>query len=185
METDNIERYLDSFGKYVVKHARTNLTKAKKNVSKALYNSIKFKLELTERGFSVNFYMLDYGTFVDKGVSGKKEIQEYKSYDGRKVASPFQYKNRMPPPNIISKWIKARGIKPKGFERGRDTKSGQFISGLSYLIARKIQMRGIKSTSFFQRPLGLAMQKFGTGLLSAVKEDLLSEFSNIQKTYIE
>jgi len=180
METDNIERYLDSFGRHVVKQARTNLTKAKKNVSKALYNSIKFKLELTPRGFSVNFYMLDYGTFVDKGVSGNKKIQEYTSYDGRKVASPFQYKNRMPPPNILEKWIRARGIK------GRD-KKGRFITNksLSYLIAKSIKLRGIKSTSFFQRPLGLAMQKFGTGLLGAVKEDLLSEFSNIQKTYIE
>ena len=28
---DNIERYLESFGKYVVKQARTNLTKARKN----------------------------------------------------------------------------------------------------------------------------------------------------------
>ena len=37
---DNIERYLESFGKYVVKQARTNLTKARKNVSKDLYNSI-------------------------------------------------------------------------------------------------------------------------------------------------
>tara|TARA_R100001086_G_scaffold109273_1_gene55427 strand:+ start:3006 stop:3563 length:558 start_codon:yes stop_codon:yes gene_type:complete len=185
METDNIERYLNSFGKYVVKQSRTNLTKEKKNVNKDLYNSIKYELKITNQGFSVDFYMLDYGTFVDKGVSGKKNIQEFKTYDGRKVASPFQYKNRMPPPNIISKWIKARGIKPTGFKRGRDTKSGQFISGLSYLIARKIQMQGIKSTSFFQRPLGLAMKRFGVGLTRAVKEDLLSQFSDEIKTSIE
>ena len=72
METDNIERYLNSFGKYVVKQSRTNLTKEKKNVNKDLYNSIKYKLKITNKGFSVDFYMLDYGTFVDKGVSGKK-----------------------------------------------------------------------------------------------------------------
>ena len=40
MKTDNIERYLNSFGKYIVKQSRTNLTKGKKNVSKELYNSI-------------------------------------------------------------------------------------------------------------------------------------------------
>ena len=42
MNTENLERYLESFGKYIVKQARTNLTKGKKNVSKDLYNSIKF-----------------------------------------------------------------------------------------------------------------------------------------------
>ena len=31
MNTANIERYLNSFGKYIVKQARTNLTKGKKN----------------------------------------------------------------------------------------------------------------------------------------------------------
>jgi|TARA_R110002012_G_C11447921_1_gene591401 hypothetical protein len=185
METENIERYLDSYGRYVVQQAKTNLTKQKKNVSKALYNSIKFKVEYTPTGFSVNFYMLDYGTFVDKGVSGNKEIQEFKTWDGRKVESPFKYKSKMPPPNIISKWISARGIRPTGFKRGRDTSSGQFISGLSYLIAKKIQMRGIKSTSFFQKPLGLAMKKFGVGLLEAVKEDMLTVFSDEIKTTIE
>ena len=57
METENIERFLDSYGRYVVQQAKTNLTKQKKNVSKALYNSIKFKVEYTPTGFSVNFYM--------------------------------------------------------------------------------------------------------------------------------
>ena len=40
----NLERYLNSFGKYVIKQARTNLTKGKKNVNKKLYNSLKFKV---------------------------------------------------------------------------------------------------------------------------------------------
>lgn len=30
MKTDNIERYLNSFGKYIVQQAKTNLTKGKK-----------------------------------------------------------------------------------------------------------------------------------------------------------
>ena len=38
MKTDNIERYLESFGKYIIKQSRTNLTKAKKNLTKDLYN---------------------------------------------------------------------------------------------------------------------------------------------------
>ena len=100
---DNIEGYLESFGKYVVKQARTNLTKARKNVSKDLYNSIKFKLKQQGDNYDVEFYMLDYGTFVDKGVSGNKKIQEFTTYDGRRVESPFKYTNKMPPTSILAK----------------------------------------------------------------------------------
>lgn len=180
MKTDNIERYLNSFGKYIVQQAKTNLTKGKKNVSKDLYNSIRYKLVFTPKGFSVDFYMRDYGTFVDKGVSGKKNIQEFANYDNKKVASPYQYSNKLPPISKISKWTKDRGIK------GRDSK-GRFISAksLAYLIAKKIQLQGIKSTSFFQRPIALAMQKFGVGLLNAVKEDVVTQFSKEIKTSIE
>ena len=34
MKTENLERYLNSFGKYMVQQSRTNLTKGKKNVDK-------------------------------------------------------------------------------------------------------------------------------------------------------
>ena len=34
MKTQNIERYLNSFGKYIVQQSRTNLTKGKKNANK-------------------------------------------------------------------------------------------------------------------------------------------------------
>ena len=45
MKTENIERYLESFGKYIIKQSRTNLTKAKKNLTKDLYNSLKFTVK--------------------------------------------------------------------------------------------------------------------------------------------
>ena len=57
MKTDNIERYLNSFGKYIVKQSRTNLTKGKKNASDTLYNSISFKVVADSKGFSVQFYI--------------------------------------------------------------------------------------------------------------------------------
>jgi hypothetical protein len=181
MKTKNIEKYLDSFGKYVVQQSKSNLTKAKKNVSSNLYNSIKFKVAVTKRGFSVDFYMLDYGTFVDKGVSGNKKIQNFINYDGKKVESPFKYKSRMPPTDILAKWISARRIK------GRSEKTGRFISNksLAYIFARKIKRDGIRSTSFFQKPLALAIKRFGVGMLNAVKEDVVTMFSDQFKTSIE
>ena len=115
----NVENYLNSLGKYVVKQSRTMLTKAKKNVNKDLYNSISYKVVADGDNFILEFYMLNYGQFVDKGVSGNKKIQEFTTWDNRKVESPFKYKSKGPPIDIISKWIKARGIKPEGTGRDR------------------------------------------------------------------
>ena len=79
MNTEALERYLNSFGKYIVQQARTNLTKAKKNNTKDLYNSISFKVTTNAQGFSVQFFMDNYGTFVDKGVSGTNKTRSFKN----------------------------------------------------------------------------------------------------------
>ena len=128
----SVENYLNSLGKYVVKQSRTMLTKAKKNVNKDLYNSISYKVVPDGDGFALQFFMLNYGKFVDKGVSGNKKIQDYTTWDKRKVESP-----------------------------------------LAYLISRSIKRDGIKSLSFFQRPLGLGLKDFPKDLLNAVKQDII------------
>tara|TARA_R100000900_G_scaffold125853_1_gene100418 strand:+ start:665 stop:1222 length:558 start_codon:yes stop_codon:yes gene_type:complete len=184
MRTANIENYFHSLGKYVVKQSRTMLSKAKKNVSKDLYNSISYEIIYDGDKLSLKFYMEDYGAFIDRGVSGKKEIQEYITWDGRKVASPFQYSTKGPPIDLISKWIKRRGIKPKGTGRGRSKKTGQYISGLAYLISRSIKRDGIKSLSFFSRPLGLGVKRLPEDLLSAIKEDIINTFDKETKTQL-
>ena len=131
MDTKNIERYLNSFGKQVVNRAKGGLQKAKGGGS-ALEQSISFKVVTDADGFSVQFYMEDYGTFVDKGVSGTKVSQSFKDYKNQIKTSPYKYTTKQPPAGILAKWIKKKGIK------GRDKKSGRFISHLSlaYIIGR-------------------------------------------------
>ena len=169
MNTDNIERYLNSFGKQVVNRAKGGLQKAKGGGS-ALENSIRFEVVADDEGFSVQFYMLNYGTFVDKGVSGTKQVQRYKDYLGKVINSPYKYTTKQPPADILAKWISKKGIK------GRDKKTGRFISNMSlaFLIGKKIKRDGIKGLSFFQKPLGLGLKQFGKDLLSNVKEDILN-----------
>ena len=168
MNTDNIERYLNSFGKQVVNRAKGNVQKAKGGGT-ALEKSIRFEVVTDADGFSVQFYMLDYGTFVDKGVSGNKQQQKYKDYKGKVITSPYKYTNKQPPPGILAKWISKKGIK------GRDKKSGRFISNMSlaFIIGRAIKRDGIKSLSFFQKPLGLGLKQFGKDLLGNVKQDII------------
>ena len=80
MEVKSLENFLDKFGQRVVDKAQAKLYKEKGNT--ALGQSIRFEVVRTETGFSTKFYMLDYGTFLDKGVSGNKKKRSYKNYKG-------------------------------------------------------------------------------------------------------
>ena len=185
MKTENIERYLESFGKQVVAQSKTTLN-YKKGGDTKLENSIKFEVITTADGFTVQFYMSSYGQFLDKGVSGNKIKRSYKSWSGKTENSPGKgFTTKGPPVDILSKWIKKKGIKPKGFKRGRSKNTGQFISGFAYLISRKIKREGIKSLAFFQKPLGLGLKQFGKDLLGSVKEDILNTLKKETITQIK
>ena len=190
MDTSNIERYLKSFGQYVVRDAKILLKAAKG--STALGNSIRVEVVKTDIGFETKFYMEDYGTFLDKGVSGNKKKQSFKDYKGTTMSSPYSYTTKGPPIDIISKWIKKKGIKGHGIARGRSKSyksksgkkvkgTGQYISGLAYLISRKIKRDGIKSIAFFQKPLGLWYDKLQDDFLSVFTEDIQSYLTTFTK----
>lgn len=155
MKTDNIERYLESFGKQVVNRSKGNLQKAGKGGK--LEDSIKFEVITTPDGFTVQFYMSSYGQYVDKGVSGTKTKRTFKDYKGKVIKSPYSYKNSkghsQPPSKALDKWVVRKGIAP------RDA-SGKFMSRktITFLIARSIGRKGIQGISFFQKPLGLGLK---------------------------
>jgi hypothetical protein len=179
MNLKNLEKYLESFGKYVIKQSRTNLSKAKKNVTKDLYNSLEFRVVKDAGGiWGLEFLMLDYGEYIDKGVSGSQKKRTYKDFTGKKVASPYEYSNKQPPAGILAKWISKRRIK------GRDKKTGRFITNLSlaFAMARTIKRDGIKGISFFQRPIELGWKRFGEGVLDSIAKDILDAIPDeIQK----
>jgi len=164
MDTTRIERYLNSFAKNVVASAQIKLNKDKG--STALGQSIRSEVVPDDKGFSVHFYMEDYGTFLDKGVSGNKKTQSFTDYKGRTKTSPYKYTNKQPPTGMLELWIGKKGLKGrkslikhrKGDAKKKKIKgAGQFITNKSFAfaIAKTIQRKGIKSLSFFQEPLGL------------------------------
>jgi hypothetical protein len=166
VNTENLQRYLDSFGKQVVKDANGILSSQKG--STALSKSIRFEVEKDSQGFTTKFYMLDYGTFVDKGVSGNKIKRGYINTEGFAASSPYSYKSKQPPANILAKWVAKKGLK------GRDKKTGRYISNMSlaFLIARKIKRDGIQGISFFQKPLGIRYGELKNELLNVLKLDI-------------
>ena len=174
MNIPSLERYLNSFGKQIVKQAKENLSAADKKG--ALANSIDFFVIKKGGSITVRFKMNSYGAFVDKGVSGTDKKRSFKDYKGKTKPSPFKYTTKQPPSGIIEKWIKRKGLK------GRD-KKGRFIThkSLSFLIARSIKKKGIQGISFFQKPLMLGMKQFSSKFGKAIADDIVD---NLRKQKI-
>jgi len=163
---DNVQELLDDFKAYVIKQAKSNLTRMKKNSSKTLYNSIDGFVKKYKNSISIYFEMEDYGFFQDQGVSGTK-----KKYD-----TPYSYKSKMPPPSKLDKWIVRKGIAPR-------KQGGQFISrkSLQFLIARSIYTNGIKPSLFFTKPFEAAFKKLPEELIEKYGLDIEQLFEDITK----
>lgn len=152
-----LEDSLRKFADNVLKNAKRNLKRHKKKASGDLINSLDYELEVHKNSFSLQFFMMEYGSYIDEGVSGTK----------KKYNTPYSFTNKMPPNEPISKWIKKRGIK------GRNAK-GQFITNdsLSFLIRRSILRDGIKPTQFFSKPFQNQFKKLPDELIEQFGLDI-------------
>ena len=157
LDQDKTKKVLDSFRRRVIKEARRNLTRLNKNASKDLHSSLDSELEVHKQSFSLQFFMMEYGEYLDKGVSGKR----------RKYNTPYSYTNKRPPSRVFEKWIRQKGIV------GRN-KKGQFmkVKTLSYLIARSVYNNGIKPSMFFTKPFEKEFMKLDTELIEAFGLDI-------------
>jgi hypothetical protein len=180
----NIQNYLDSFGQSVISQAKINLGLAGKGGGE-LENSIRFEVLRTDEGISIEFYMADYGTFVDKGVSGNRKNQSFTDWKGETKSSPYKYTTRQPPLGILELWVKKKGLRGRkalikhrkeGDKKKKIKGAGQFIThkSFAFAIAKSIKRKGIKSISFFQEPFGLGMQTFNPDFLNALIEDIVA-----------
>jgi len=127
---------LKKFRDYVVKQARSNLSKAGKRSSGALYDSIDGEVKAMPNSIGIYFEMEEYGAYQDKGVNGK-----FSAY-----ATAYSYKSKMPPPSKLDKWIVRKGIAPRD-------ENGKLLprKSLQFLIARSIFRKGIKPSLFFTK----------------------------------
>jgi hypothetical protein len=161
---------LNKFAKYVIQQSRANLTKQKKNASKNLYNSLGYDLKVNPNSFSLEFYMADYGAFIDEGVRGSKSVYP------ESAQSRFEFSGRfkMIPTSALDKWTVSRGIAP------RDEK-GRFIDrqSLKFALAKSIYEKGIKASLFFTKPFEKAFTNLPIDVVEAFALDIddLLEFT--------
>lgn len=157
---DQQETYneLKKFRDNVVKQARANLTRMGKNSSGKLYNSIDAEVQVMPNSIGIYFDMEQYGAFQDKGVNGKRSVW----------STAYSYKDKMPPPSKLDKWIVRRGIAPrnKGKFKGRSIDAVGFRKSIQFLIARSIYYKGIKPTLFFTKALEGAYKNLPDELIS-------------------
>lgn len=131
---------LELFAKAVKLKAQQNLKKKKQISSGKLYDSIDYNLNVFKNSFSLEFYMEDYGTFMDLGVKGSKSTYP----ESRN--SPYKYSGRfkMINPASLDKWLIKKSLAPRD-------ESGRFIErkNLKYMIATSIYRKGLKGSRFF------------------------------------
>ena len=103
-----------------------------------------------------------YWEFVDLGVKGA-----VKSPYPMQKKSPFKYTSKMPPRDVITDWVKAKGL------QGRDAK-GRFIKrdSLAYLIQRSIYFNGLRPRRFISDTGDAIWAKYGDDIATALTQDL-------------
>lgn len=148
MATDfiNTKKALNEFAKYVIQQSKSNLSKQKKSVTGDLYGSLGYDLNTSPNSFSLEFYMMDYGQFVDQGVSGID----------MKYNTPFSFTNKKPPMQPLADWAKKRNIRLRD-EKGR-FKKGNYRS-IGFVLQKSIYEKGIKPSLFFTKPFEKAFDR--------------------------
>ena len=140
MEFKKTKQALELFAKAVKLKAQQNLKKKKQISSGKLYDSIDYNLDVFKNSFTLEFYMEDYGTFMDLGVKGSKSTYP----ESRN--SPYKYsgKFKMINPASLDKWLVKKSMAPRD-------ESGRFIErkNLKYMIATSIYRKGLKGSRFF------------------------------------
>jgi len=156
------KKVLEKYAEFVINKSRQNLVKGGKHGTHNKSGVLSKSLEYTIKDNKVSFLSEKYGEFLDKGVKGSKSTYPESS------ASPFRYRDKMPPPSAFDKWSIKSGIAPRDSE-------GKFIKrkSLNYIIANSIFRKGIRASLFFTKPFEEALPLFEDEMLEAFLNDNL------------
>jgi len=122
-----LAKFMEDWGKIVVKELQENLDKKGKNAKQTLRNSIHWAAK--SEGFNVKFQLLlnDYYEVVDKG-----RPPTINKGGGRLLPA-------------IKQWIRDKPIVPKADKKGKVPS----IDSLAFMITRKIHRFGFKGSNFY------------------------------------
>ena len=155
---------LSKFARAVIKQSRTNLSRKGKRNTSDLYHSLDYDLNVSKNSFSLQFFMQDYGAFVDEGVRGKKSSR-------KAPRSPFRFGTGSGKKGGLTKGIE-KWVKNKGLQFRDDR--GKFLSHKStaFIITRSIYQTGIKPSLFFTKPFENEFKKLPDELIEKFGLDI-------------
>jgi hypothetical protein len=143
MEFENLYNTIELIGNQVKDKYKDNLKRGDHIATGKLFNSINYKLEVTESGCKLYFVALDYWINIENG----------------------QKKGKMPPINVIQKWMVAKNI-PGGKK-------------VAYLISRKIFKKGTKANPYL-RDIQKGIPNYKAEIMDAIAKDIKVELDKIK-----
>ena len=177
LDLKSVERYLNSYGRYIIRQAEGILYKRKNtgNLSK----SLDFTILKTKTGYDIRWTAASYGEFVDKGVSGVISKRYYYALDGKRKRSPYRYTTKGPPQYVLREWIRMKGIKGRERKGASGGKGGQFMSrkSLAFLMSRSIKNKGLRAMSFYSKPISFSFNIFKKKLEGNFAKDIEVQLS--------
>ena len=168
MQLKNTREELNKFAKYVIQQSRANLTRQGKNVSSDLYKSLDYKVDTGANWIALEFFMLPYAYYQDRGVKGKTstypEIAKYGTL--AKFGSGKGKKGGLT--KGIDKWVRKKRF------QFRNKETGRFMSyeSTAFLITRSVYNKGIKPSLFFTKPFEKAFKNLPKELIESFNLDL-------------
>ena len=140
---------LRDFGKFIITNYKSQLEAEKMNNGE-LYRNIKYSVSTGTGGWVISVSLADYWKYIEYG----------------------RRPGKMPPLEVIEKWIDVKEIKPHSMT----LKSGKTViptpPKLPFLIARSIGRRGIAPKPLFQKSFEVAKQQFMQVIKDAITQDI-------------
>lgn len=169
MQLKNVQFALNTFGKNVIKFSKSNLTRQGK-AGGALYKSLDYFVKGEPDRLFVQFYMTNYGRFVDEGVRGAGSSSNNKT-------SPFRFGTGTGKKGGLREGI-LKWVQQKRFQF-RD-EAGRFMSyqSMTFLIARAIYNKGLKPSLFFTKPFEAAFSNLSEEIKKQFELDLQNFLPN-------
>lgn len=163
MDFKETKKALEIFARAVVLQSKKNLDREDAVASGKLKESISSNLKVYPNSFALEFYMEDYGPFIDEGVKGSKSTY----YESRN--SPFKYTGAKKTINTksLDQWLVRKKLAPRD-------KEGKFITrkSLKFIIGKSIYEKGIRARRFFTPTFKEEFEKLNQDVVEAFGLDV-------------